>query len=68
MDLKSIQYLLMLVGKLAVCSHTKQTLLLASLLTRRVWSATLSGNDSKRTERKAPKASTMSGNGVNLYY
>lgn len=41
MDLKSIQYLLSLVGNLAVGSHTKQTLLLASLLTRRVWSSTL---------------------------
>eukprot|EP00794_Sanderia_malayensis_P020521 gene20521-22540_t len=44
MELKSIQCLLTLVGRLLVGSHTKQTLLLASLLTRRVWSATLYGS------------------------
>lgn len=52
----------MLVGKLAVASHTKQTLLLASLLTRRVWSATLTGTARKRNERKVPKAPTIPGN------
>ncbi|XP_065067715.1 ubiquitin carboxyl-terminal hydrolase 34-like isoform X1 [Rhopilema esculentum] len=59
MDLKSIQYLLSLVGKLAVGSHTKQTLLLASLLTRRVWSATLAGVAAKRELEKEPKADTL---------
>ena len=61
MDLKSIQYLLSLVGKLAVGSHTKQTLLLASLLTRRVWSATLAGVAAKRELEKEPKAATLQG-------
>ena len=53
MDLKSVQYLLSLVGNLAVGSHTKQTLLLASLLTRRVWSSTLAtGIRGKQNELK----------------
>ena len=61
MDLASIQYLLALVGKLAVGSHTKQTLLLASLLTRRVWSATLNGSARKRIERRIPEPTSASG-------
>ena len=61
MDLKSIQYLLSLVGKLAVGSHTKQTLLLASLLTRRVWSATLTGAARKREEKREPKTTAVPG-------
>lgn len=61
MDLKSIQYLLSLVGKLSVSSHTKQTLLLVSLLTRRVWSATLNVTARKREEREEAKSSAIQG-------
>lgn len=45
LDLESAQHLLEQIAKLPISSHTKQTLLLSSLLTRNIWSAGLSGKN-----------------------
>ncbi|XP_065661314.1 ubiquitin carboxyl-terminal hydrolase 34 isoform X2 [Hydra vulgaris] len=43
MDVISVQYLLHQIAQLSVNSHTKQTLLLSSLLIRSIWTAGLTG-------------------------
>ena len=43
MDVISVQYLLQQIAQLPVYSHTKQTLLLSSLLIRSIWTAGLTG-------------------------
>jgi len=43
LDLASVQHLLELNALLPITAHTKQTLLLSSLLTRNIWSAGLTG-------------------------
>ena len=55
LDLTSVQYLLELNGKLPVLSHTKQTLLLSSLLIRNIWSASLNGfTPEKKVQHPVP--------------
>lgn len=61
MDLVSVQYLLQLIAKLPIASHTKQTLLLSSLLTRNIWTAGLIEfqSEEKSASKITPKKLTF---------
>ena len=55
LDLASVQHLLELNAMLPITAHTKQTLLLSSLLTRNIWSAGLTGyNPEKKIQHPVP--------------